>query len=148
MKAITRSHIEYTYDILTELYALLLRKLISIADEESFSRINSTIDEMERFAKKRDIEGYYDATFIFGAVALQLLQAPLLERIILELWPSKRRIEYYVTSQRKEDLLENIALFRQAFQHARAGDAEKASLSIRTYMQNQKSYALAHAPLD
>jgi len=103
---------------------------------------------MERCAKKHDIEGYYDATFLFGTVALQFIQAPLLERIILELWPTKRRLEYYITSLRKEELVENVLLFRQAFQHASAGDAENAALFIKAYMQKQKYFALAHVPLD
>ncbi|MGC9324782.1 MAG: GntR family transcriptional regulator [Desulfomonilia bacterium] len=145
---LTRSHVEYTYDILTELYDLLIRKLVEVADQECFAQIETAIDQLGQCATAHDVEGYYTATFNFGAIALKFLKAPLLERIISELWPSKRRVEYYITTHRQEDLMENVTLFRQAFQYACAGDAERASLSIRTYMQRQKEFALEHVPLD
>jgi hypothetical protein len=44
--------------------------------------------------------------------------------------------------------MEYVNLFRQAFQYACVRDAEHAVLSIRTYMQGQKAYALVHVPLD
>lgn len=146
--ALTRMNIEYTYDILSELYSLLLRKLVAVADEECFKEIDTAIEELERHAETHDVEGYYNAIFNFGIVALKFLKAPLLEKVITDLWPSKRRVEYYITNMRKEVLIKNARLFRQAYELARSGDAERASLSIRTYMQGQKEYALAHAPLD
>ncbi len=145
---LTRTNVEYTYDILAQLYALLLGKLMAVADEECFTQIKGTIDQLDYCATHQDIEGFYDAIFRIGAVALQWLNAPILERMILELWPTKRRVEYYITTQKQEDLKEIVRLFRQTFDQAIAGNTEQAVVYLMTYVQSQKDYALAHAPLD
>jgi DNA-binding GntR family transcriptional regulator len=145
---LTRTNIEYTYDILAQLYALMVRKLVSMDDEKCFTRINAAIDRLDKCAAGHDIEGFYEAIFNIGAVALLFLKAPILERMILELWPTKRRVEYYITTQKQEDLKEIVRLFRQTFHHARAGNTEQALVYLMTYMQSQKDYALAHVPLN
>jgi DNA-binding GntR family transcriptional regulator len=145
---LTRTDIEYTYDILAQLYALLLKKLMTVADEKCFTQINAAIDQLDNCANNHDIEGFYEAIFCIGATALQFLKAPLLERMILELWPTKRRVEYYISTQRQEDLKEIVRLFRQTFHHSHAGNTEQAVVYLMTYMQSQKDYAIAHAPLD
>jgi len=145
---LSRTNIEYTYDILAQLYALLLRKLMAVSDEECFTQINAAIDQLDNCATYHDIEGFYDAIFHIGAVALQFLNAPILERMILELWPTKRRVEYYITTQKQEDLKEIVRLFRQTFTHASEGNTEQAVSYLMTYVQTQKDYALAHVPLE
>jgi DNA-binding GntR family transcriptional regulator len=145
---LSRTHIEYTYDILAQLYALLLKKLVAVADKESFTRINAAIDRLDHCATGHDVEGFNEALFHIGAIALQFLNAPILERMILELWPTKRRVEYYISTHRQEDLKEVVRLFRQTFHHAHAGNTEQALVYLMTYMQTQKDYALAHVPLD
>lgn len=145
---LTRNNIEYTYDILAQLYTLLIRKLVAIADEECFTQINDAIDRLDNCATNHDTEGFYEAIFYFGAVALQFLNAPILERMILELWPTKRRVEYYISTQKQEDLKEVVRLFRQTFDHARTGNTEQALIYFMNYMQSQKDYALAHVPFD
>lgn len=145
---LTRLNVEYTYDILTELYGLILRKLVAAISPGLFVQFDEVIKELEHCANTHDVEGFYTATFKCGAIALSFLEAPLLERIINDLWPSKRRVEYYITNMKKETLLESASLFRQAFQYASAGDAVRATLLIKAYMQGHKAYALENVPLD
>ena len=146
--AFTRAHIECLYDILTELYTLLTRKLMQSINDETIRLIDEAIKELERCAHNHDIEGYYNAIFTFGAVALQCVRMPLLERMVTDLWPTKRRIEYYITKLRSNDLVQNAYLFRLAFQQALAGDEEQAVKAMRTYTQGEKTFALTHVPLD
>ncbi len=148
VSVLTRTNIEYTYDILAQLYSLLLRKLMTVADEECFTQINAAIDQLDHCATNHDIEGFYDSIFRIGATALQFLKAPILERMILELWPTKRRLEYYISTQRREDLKEIVRLFRQTFLHASEGNTDQALVYLMTYIQTQKDFALAHVPLD
>jgi len=140
--------IEYTYDILAQLYALLLRKFVAVADERSFIQINAVIDKLDKCAASRDIEGFNEALFSIGVVALQLIKAPMMERMILELWPTKRRVEYYISSHKQEYLKEIVRFFRKTFLHARAGNTDQALVYLMTYVQSQKDYALEHFPLD
>jgi DNA-binding GntR family transcriptional regulator len=144
----TRAHVECLYDILTELYTLLTRKLMQSINKEILQIVDEAIQELERCAHNHDVEGYYNATFAFGAVALQCVHMPLLERMITELWPSKRRIEYYITALRSDVLVQNARLFRTAYQKALAGDGEQALQAVRVYTQGEKEFALSHVPLN
>lgn len=144
----TRAHVESLYDILTALYDLLVRKLVACADDECIRLIDASINDLERCARDHDVEGYYNAIFAFGAAALQCVHMPLLERMVTDLWPSKRRVEYYITTLRRDDLVQNAQLFRQAYQHALKGDGERAAQAVRTYTQGEKEFALTHVPLE
>ena len=145
---LTRANVEYTYDILAELYGLIFRKLIAMGDPRLFVQIDTVIKELEHCANTHDVEGFYKAIFKCGVIMLNALQAPLLERIIGDLWPCKQRVEYYITNMKKEILVESASLYRQAFQYASAGDTERALLAIKAHMQGHKAYALEHVPLD
>lgn len=144
----TRAHVEGLYDILTELYTLLTRKLLQSFNDEIIRMIDEAIMELERCAHNHDGEGYYNAIFAFGTVALQYVRMPLLEKMVTDLWPIKRRVEYYITKLRSDDLVQNAQLFRLAYQHALAGDGEQAVRAVRTYTQGEKEFALTHMPLD
>lgn len=146
--SLTKAHVEDLYDILTELYTLLMRKLVEGITDESTRQIEIAINNLEWNAKVHDIEGYYHAIFELGATALQCVGMPLLNRIITEIWPSKRRVEYHITVMRRDELEQNAMLFRQAFQYALAGDEERAVQAVRKYTQGEKSFALAHVPFD
>lgn len=144
---LTRAHVACMYDILTELYALVVRNLIECATDDAVRQVDAAIKDLERCAQRHDVEGYYNAIFDFGAVALQCVRMPLLERMIMELWPTKRRVEYHMAALRRNDLVENANLFRQTFQYLLAGDVERAVQTFRTYTQGEKEYALKHIPL-
>jgi len=73
---------------------------------------------------------------------------PLLERMITDLWPSKRRVEYYITGFRRNDLVQNAKLFRQGYKYALSGDGDSVVQAIRTYTQGEKEYALKYIPLE
>ena len=95
--ALTRAHVEDLYDILTELYAMLMRKLVDGITEDSTRRIEAAVKNLERSGKQHDVEGYYHAIFELGTVALGCVDVPLLSRIVTELWPAKRRVEYTIS---------------------------------------------------
>jgi DNA-binding GntR family transcriptional regulator len=145
---INREHVACIYDILTELYALLVRRLFECVTDDIVRQIDEAIKKLERCAKEHSVEGYYNALFDFGAVALRCVNMPLLERMITDLWPSKRRVEYYITGLRRNDLVQNAKLFRQGYKYALAGDGESVVQAIRTYTQGEKEYALKYIPLE
>jgi DNA-binding GntR family transcriptional regulator len=145
---ISREHIACIYDILTELYALLVRKLFECVTDDVVNQIDESIKKLESSAKEHNVEGYYNAIFEFGAVALRCVNMPLLERMITDLWPSKRRVEYYITELRRNDLVQNADIFRQGYNYALKGDGERAVQAVRAYTQGEKEYALKHVPID
>jgi DNA-binding GntR family transcriptional regulator len=145
---INRDHVACIYDILTELYALLVRRLFECVTDDIVHQIDEAIIKLERCAKEHNVEGYYNALFDFGAVALRCVNMPLLERMITDLWPSKRRVEYYITGLRRNDLVQNAKLFRQGYKYALAGDGESVVRAIRIYTQGEKEYALKYIHLE
>ncbi len=145
---INRDHVACIYDILTELYALLARRLFECINDDIVRQNDEAIKKLEQCAKEHNVEGYYNALFDLGAVALRLVNIPLLERMITDLWPSKRRVEYYITGLRCNDLVQNAKLFRQGYKYALSGDGERVVQAIRTYTQGEKEYALKYIHLD
>lgn len=146
--SINREHVACIYDILTELYALLVRKLFECVTDESVHQIDDAIRKLEKCARDHNVEGYYNAIFEFGTIALKCVNMPLLERMITDLWPSKRRVEYYITGLRRNDLVQNADIFRKGYDYALKGDGERAVQAVRSYTQGEKEYALKHVPID
>lgn len=141
---LTRAYVAGLYDILTELYSLLVTKLFDCADAKARKKVDTAIGNLERFAEKQDALGYYNGIFDLCSVALDVVGMPLLNRMIWELWPAKRRIEYPIITLRKDDLKQNADLFRQAYQCALAGDRGTSVKAVRAYIQGEKSFALEH----
>ena len=145
---LTRPHIECLYDILTELYSLLVRQVVKRLTAENLEAITLRVDTIVACAASDDLEGYYRALFDLGSLALDIAEVPLLNQLITELWPSKRRVEYVTISLRRMKLTGNGAFFSQALAHGQAGRMEEAIHVIREYTLNEKRCALEWADSD
>lgn len=101
---LTDSHIECLYDILTELYDILVQKYMEKSTEEGMRAMFVILKKMEDSARTKNVGDYYNAIFEFASVALRYANIPLLEKVIIDLWPIKRRIEYATLSIRSGEL--------------------------------------------
>jgi DNA-binding GntR family transcriptional regulator len=121
---ISASHIIWFYDIFEALYALVAR------------------ESAEKAAADRDIEAYYSAIFEFAAVGLKAARNPLLEAIMLDLWPNNRRIQFASLSMRAKDLPTNVRFFQEMHQCVIDGEPSRVEAVVRAYARNEKAFAL------
>jgi len=136
------SYIEWLYDILVELYSLTARKFIENCSEKDRRMLQSALKMIEKSAEKGDITGYFNAIFEYALAGLKGAKNPLLEQMLIDLWPSNRRVQFASLSFRAEDLKKNAVFFQQATQFVEDGNIRKASQTIRDYARNEKAFAL------
>jgi DNA-binding GntR family transcriptional regulator len=134
--------IEDLYDVLAALYVLLVQSGIPNVTQEEFDQLNSIIKLMEDCADKSDFEGYYDGMFKFTSAGMKIVNNQILEQIILNLWPSKRRMEFATLYRRKDSLRENLIFFLQGTNHYLEGRFEMVEKAIHDYIDQEKKCAI------
>jgi DNA-binding GntR family transcriptional regulator len=134
--------IEDLYNVLSALYVLLAQKGLPYATSENFEQINPILKSMEECADKSDFEGYYDGMFKFTSVCMKIVNNPILEQIILNLWPSKRRMEFATLYRRKDSLRENLKFFLRGATSYMEGRLELVEKDILDYIEQEKKCAI------
>jgi len=134
--------IEDLYDVLHVLYILLLKKGVSHTSDENYNQIIPFFQKMEECADKSDFEGYYNAMFDFVTLGMKIVDNPILERLILNLWPSKRRMEYATLYRRKDNLRSNLDFFLKSVAPYMEKRVDLVEKNIGDYIQQEKDNAI------
>ena len=134
--------IEDLYDVLTALYTRLAQKGLSRATEENLNQVSPILKSMEKCAYKSDFEGYYDGMFKFTSICMKIVNNPILEQIILNLWPSKRRMEYATLYRRKDSLKGNLDFFLKGTTAYMEGRLDLVEGYIGEYIEHEKECAI------
>jgi len=139
---ITAQHIEWYYDIYEALYALVAKKAAENANEKDRKDMWNALGVIITAAENGDVEAYYNGIFEFAAVGLQGAKNPLLAQMVVELWPSNRRIQFASLLRRADDLKKNVLFFKKASEYIEQKDSAKAEAVIRQYAHNERAFAL------
>ncbi len=134
--------IEYLYDILSALYVLLAQKGLPNATPADLDQVIPIVKSMEECANKSDFEGYYNGMFQFTLVCMKIVGNPILEQMILNLWPSKRRMEFATLYRRKDSLRVNLNFFLQGVTSFTDGKFDMIEKYIKEYIQQEKENAI------
>ncbi len=134
--------VNWLYDILTELYALLARKAAENRDEEDLVAMENVVKKIKSAVEDKEPREYYNSIFEFAAVAMRASRNPLLTRILADLEPSTRRVQYATLSRRANELQENMRYFEKAGEYVIKGEVELAYRTIYEYAQNEKKFAV------
>lgn len=147
--ALSINSIDIMYDIVSDLYSLLIRKAMEkqkTMDEETDSFIKELLKvftRLEDSAHNNDVEKYFNAIFEIAAVTLVAVESPLLTKIITELWHNKQRVEYMTLKHRKEELIENLKYFDSLKKYMLEFNEKKLVETIRKYTENEKRIAIS-----
>ncbi|MGQ9758896.1 MAG: FCD domain-containing protein [Actinomycetota bacterium] len=85
-----------------------------VADQRGLENLNSALKDMEECARRGDVAGYQEATFLFALYSCRGAGNPLLEEVVLFLWPDVRRLQYAALSFQKNTLLDNLKYYQTA----------------------------------
>jgi len=140
---LSNNDIEIMYDIVTDLYALLIIKAMEHRSTENVARIIDVLKRLETSAEKSDFDNYHKSIFEFAYIALEAVQSPVLTKIISDLWPNKQRVEYMTLRARKNELKSNVEYFKLLEKYMLEANLEKLVKTIREYTQNEKKFALS-----
>lgn len=130
------------YDVLGDLYALLIRKAMEKRSDANMEKIIDMMKRLETAAVKSDLEGYYRGMFDLALVAIDVVDSPLLKKMIFDVWPNKRRVEYITLKHRKNELNSNFKYFKLLEKYMLAADVVKLERTIRDYIRNEKETAI------
>ncbi len=133
------------YDVLTALYTRLAQKGLPLATQENLNQVIPIIKAMEESADKQDFAGYYDGMFRFTLFCMKAVNNPILEQIVLNLWPSKRRMEFATLYRRKNSLRENLIFFQRGTTAYMEGRLDLVEKYISEYIEHEKECAIGLA---
>ncbi len=134
--------IEDLYDVLKSLYLLLAQRGFSQISDENLAQILPFFQTMEECAEKSDFDGYYNAIFDFMTVAIKIVDNPILERLILNLWPTKKRMMYATLFKRKYDLKTNLEFFLKSITPYLEKRTDLVGKNIEDYLEQEKESAI------
>lgn len=137
--------IEDMYDVLIALYTRLAQKGLSLATQENLNQVIPILRSMEESADKADFEGYYNGMFQFTTFCMKAVDNPILEQIVLNLWPSKRRMEFATLYRRKSSLRENLNFFLKGTTAYMEGHLDLVEKYIGEYIEHEKECAISLA---
>lgn len=134
--------IEDLYDVLKSLYLLLAEKGFSKITDENYHQITFFFQKMEECADKSDFEGYYNAIFDFMELSIKIVDNPILERLIINLWPTKKRMMYATLFKRKHDLRSNLDFFLKSITPYLEKRTDIVGKNIEDYLEQEKENAI------
>ncbi|PKN50582.1 MAG: hypothetical protein CVU55_16205 [Deltaproteobacteria bacterium HGW-Deltaproteobacteria-13] len=134
--------IEDLYDVLKALYVLLAEKGLKHATEGNLTQVSPILQSMEECADKSDFEGYYNGMFEFTSTCMKIVDNPILERLILNLWPSKRRMEFATLYRRKDSLRGNLNFFLKGTTAYMEGQLDLVEKYLGDYIEQEKENAI------
>jgi DNA-binding GntR family transcriptional regulator len=135
-------YIESLYDILAELYGLMIRKVIIRIAPDDAGEILEGMEKIKACAEAEDGLGYGEAMFDAISILLRVAKDPLLEHTITELWQVKRWVEYETLIFRKKELVDNYKELLKILQISIEGTADDAVQRIREYAKYEKTIAM------
>ncbi|MBP7736775.1 MAG: GntR family transcriptional regulator [Spirochaetes bacterium] len=141
---LTGNDIEILYDLITDLYALLITKAMENKSAANVQKILAIVKNIENAAEKNDFDNYFESIFELAIVAIEAVNSLLLKKVITDSWPNKRRIEYMTLKMRKYELKNNLKYFKQLEKYMMESNLEKMIKTIREYAQNEKKIAISN----
>lgn len=140
---LSAANIDIMYDIVSELYCLLIRKAMERKTEAYVVEILDAFQKLEESATASNVEGYFNNIFEIAMVALRTVNSSLLKNVIMDMWPNKRRVEYLTLKYRKDELMKNLKYFKLLKQYMLEANLDKLTETMRDYTQNEKRIAMS-----
>ena len=143
VRHITRTDVEITYDVLSNLYQLITKKAMESENEKLKADLIEAADEFDRNAAQMGFEDFYRSMFDLVLFGLSVINSSVLTKVTLDLLPVKRRIEYMTLSARKDNMAPLLKQFRLIKKLIIAGDSDGLCRAIGAFLEEEKKTALA-----
>ena len=136
------NNVTILYDLLAEMYVILIRKAMEKKTDFDRQKVMEIFTKIQASAEKNDADNYYKNIFEMALVALGVTKSSLLTKVMTDLWPNKRRIEYLTLNSRKNELKKNLEYFKSLVNYLLESDIERMADTIREYTRSEKTAAI------
>jgi DNA-binding GntR family transcriptional regulator len=135
-------YVRWLYDIILELYTIVVRQLIENADKERISRLDSTLEKIERISRSEDELLYYNTRFEYAQIALDVTDNVLLKEMIMDFIPSIMRVQHIALKQRVGNISKTLVHLKKINASIKARNVEQGVKAIRKLILNDMEFAL------
>jgi DNA-binding GntR family transcriptional regulator len=135
-------YVRWLYDIILELYTIVVRQLITQADQERISRLDEILERIEDITKSDDGFAYYNARFEYAQVALEVTDNLLLKEMIMDFVPSLMRIHHIALKQRVGNISKTLVQLKKINASIKARNVEIGVKAIRKLLDSDMEFAL------
>ena len=134
-------YVDSLFDILTELYSLLMKKTMKKMTPSDIEDLSLVIDNIRKCKEEEDVQKYHDSLFDALSLFMRVANDPLLEHTIKDLWQVTRWIQYEELYYKKK---ENLADYYEldVLDLTLKGDVRAVVRKIREDTQHAKEMAL------
>lgn len=135
-------YVRWLYDIIFELYTLVVRQLIAQADREHIALLDAILEKIEDISRAGDEQAYYNARFEYALAALEVTDNLLLKEMIIDFVPGLMRIHHVALKQRVGNIGKTLVQLRKINEAVKSRDVERGVKALRKLLNSDMEFAL------
>ncbi|MBN2158452.1 MAG: GntR family transcriptional regulator [Spirochaetes bacterium] len=135
-----------TGEILKEIYGLVARKTVELGTREDLEAISACLAVCNETAGKNNILGYFNAIIEFESACLKAAKNIVLNRLLRDLWPASRRVQFATLKLRSESLRDHVNYFNRAHQSLMDRNSTMAAAAVRELIEHEIHYGVKYLP--
>jgi DNA-binding GntR family transcriptional regulator len=135
-------YVRWLYDIIFELYTIVVRQLIAQADQERIGLLDAILGRIEEISRAGDEQAYYNARFEYAQAALDATDNLLLKEMIMDFVPGLMRIHHIALKQRVGNISKTLVQLRKINAAIKARDEDTGVKAVRKLLTSDMEFAL------
>jgi DNA-binding GntR family transcriptional regulator len=140
--SLSEQYVRWLYDILLELYPLIVRQMILKSDPDIIRSLDAIVKKIEKISRSGDENAYYNARFEYAQIGLDVTDNQLLKEILMDFVPSIMRVQHAALKQRISNIERTLTHLRKINDAVRTGNVEKGLTALKALLANDMAIAL------
>ena len=140
--SLSEEYVRWLYDILLELYTLILRQMILNSDPDIVRKLDAIVKKIEKISKSGNENDYYNARFEYARIGLDFTENQLLKEILMDFVPSLMRVQHAALKQRISNIERTLTYLRKINDAMRTKNVEKGLAALKALLANDMAIAL------
>lgn len=139
VKDMSEAHVRSLYELTQVLLGLVVRKAIKVMAEEDMDPFILSIQQLQHCVDERDMEGFFEQSFLFLELAYPFSRNPFVEDIMANLQPAVQRAYYMALHLDPNESKECLSFFKAIVETIFRRDVRSALEIIREFAEHQSS---------
>lgn len=139
VKDMSEAHVRSLYELTQVLLGLVVRKAIKVMAEEDMDPFILSIQQLQHCVDERDMEGFFEQSFLFLELAYPFSRNPFVEDIMANLQPAVQRAYYMALHLDPNESKECLSFFKVIVETIFRRDVRSALEIIREFAEHQSS---------
>jgi DNA-binding GntR family transcriptional regulator len=140
--SLSEQHVRWLYEILSELYPLIVRRMILKSDPDIIKSLDAIVKKIEKISRSGDENAYYNVRFEYAQIGLDVTDNQLLKEILMDFVPSLMRVQHAALKQRISNIEKTLTYLRKINDAVRTGNVEKGLTALSALLANDMAIAL------